>query len=360
MKSPVAVIHSNAIRYNLLQIRKIVVHSRIMAIIKANAYGHGLLEIAKILKDLADGFGVARISEAIMLRNNDITNPILLLAGFVNINELPIIIKNEIDVVIQDIKQIEILEKIKLQKLIKVWMKIDTGMHRLGFRPEEAEILYKRLIECKNIQKPINIISHFSMNDKPGLHDIAFQQLNCFNNFIKNKLGEKSIASSIGILLWQISHLDWVRPGIMIYGASPQEGKQGKDFGLLPAMTLKSYLIAIRKHKAGEPIGYGGIWISDHDTTIGIVAIGYGDGYPSNAPSGTPILINGRKVPIVGKVSMDMTSVNLGINSHDKVGDEAIIWGDLLPVEEIAKHTGISHYELLTKLTSRVLIKYQE
>lgn len=358
MKAATAVIHRRALRHNLQRVREIASHSRIIAVVKANAYGHGLLETAHTVKDLADSFGVARISEAIALRENGISNPILLLEGFFDLAELPIITRHAIDIVVQSIEQLETLEQIKLEKPIKVWMKLDTGMHRLGFRPEEAAISYARLMACQNIQKPINIMSHFSRADEPGLPAATNQQLTCFNAFIKDKPGEKSIAASAGILLWPASYFDWVRPGIMMYGASPQGGKQGKDFGLLPVMTLKSNLIAIRQHKAGEPVGYGGVWVSEQDTNLGVVAIGYGDGYPRNAPSGTPILINGRKVPIVGRVSMDMISVDLGVGTNDKVGDEAIMWGDLLPVEEVAAYTGVSDYELLTKLTSRVAMEY--
>ncbi|MFP3013818.1 MAG: alanine racemase [Arsenophonus sp. NC-QC1-MAG3] len=358
MKAATAVIHRYALRHNLQRVREIAANSRIIAVVKANAYGHGLLETAHTVKDLIDSFGVARISEAIALRKNNISNPILLLEGFFDLSELHIITRYAIDVVVQSIEQLEILEQIKLEKPIKVWMKLDTGMHRLGFRPEEAEMSYTRLMACHNIQKPINIMSHFSCADEPSLQLVTEQELACFNSFIKDKDSEKSIAASAGILLWQTSHFDWVRPGIMMYGVSGQKGKKGKDFGLLPVMTLKSNLIAIREHKAGESVGYGGIWISKQDTNLGVVAIGYGDGYPRNTPLNTPVLINGRKVPIVGRVSMDMISVDLGIKTNDKVGDEAIIWGDLLPVEEVAAYTGISDYELLTKLTSRVTMEY--
>ncbi|MFP3019709.1 MAG: alanine racemase [Arsenophonus sp.] len=358
MKGVTAVIYRHTLRHNLQRVREIATHSRIIAIVKANAYGHGLLETTNTVKDFADSFGVARISEAIALRENGISKPILLLEGFFDLDELVIINKYTIEVVVQCIEQVKILEQIKLDKQIKVWMKLDTGMHRLGFRPEEASIFYVRLMASQNVQKPINIISHFSHADEPGFSISTNQQLACFSTFVKDKPGEKSLAASAGILLWKGSHFGWVRPGIMMYGSSPYEAKQGKDFGLLPAMTLKSNLIAIRQHKAGEAVGYGGIWVSNHDTNLGVVSIGYGDGYPRNTPSGTPVLINGRKVPIVGRVSMDMISIDLGIENNNKVGDEVIIWGDLLPVEEVAKHIGITNYELLAKLTSRVVIEY--
>ncbi|MGP1939489.1 MAG: alanine racemase [Arsenophonus sp. ET-DL9-MAG3] len=358
MKAVTAIIHCQILRHNLQRVREIAPNSRIIAVVKANAYGHGLLKTAHIIKDLVDSFGVTRINEAIELRKNRIKKPILLLEGFFDLDTLTIITKHTINIVIQNIEQLEILEEIKLKKPIKVWMKVDTGMHRLGFRFEEAPKLYTRLMKCQNIQKPINIMSHFSCANKPWLPIATNQQLARFNAFIKDKPGEKSIAASAGILLWKTSHFSCVRPGIMIYGVSPCENKKGKDFGLLPAMTLKSNLIAIRQHKIGEPVGYGETWISKRDTNLGVVAIGYGDGYPGNAPSGTPVIINGRKVSIVGRISMDMMSVDLGIETNDKVGDEVIIWGDPLPIEEIATYTGVSNYELLSKLTSRVTMEY--
>ncbi|WP_348666228.1 alanine racemase [Arsenophonus symbiont of Ornithomya chloropus] len=364
MKLATAIIDRSALCYNIKKVREIVSDSRLIAIVKANAYGHGLLETAITIEKLIDCFGVARISEAIALREYGINKPILLLEGFFDQSELFIIIKNKIDVVIHTIEQLKSIEKLEIFKkneiknVVKVWMKLDTGMHRLGIRPEEGKMFYNRLIRCRHIKKPVNIISHFYQADHPEFPIATHQQLACFNAFVKDKPGEKSIAASSGILFWPESYFDWVRIGIIMYGSSPQQGKQGKDFGLLPVMTLKSNLIAIRKHNAGETVGYDGVWMSNHDTTLGVVAIGYGDGYPGNAPSGTPVLINGRKVPIVGKVSMDMILVDLGKNISDKVGDEVIIWGDLLPVEEVASYVHLSNYELLTKLTSRIKIEY--
>ncbi len=158
--------------------------------------------------------------------------------------------------------------------------------------------------------------------------------------------------------MWPQAHRDWVRPGIILYGVSPLEEQYADRFGLQPAMTLKSSLIAVREHKAGEPVGYGGTWVSERDTRLGVVAMGYGDGYPRSAPSGTPVWVNGREVPIVGRVSMDMISVDLGPGATDKVGDEAVFWGNQLPVERVAAFSGVSAYELITKLTQRVAMEY--
>lgn len=241
---------------------------------------------------------------------------------------------------------------------VTVWMKLDTGMHRLGVRPEEAEAFYQRLTHCKNVRQPVNIVSHFARADEPEC-GATEHQLDIFNAFCQGKPGQRSIAASGGILLWPQSHFDWARPGIILYGVSPLEHKPwGPDFGFQPVMSLTSSLIAVRDHKAGEPVGYGGTWVSERDTRLGVVAMGYGDGYPRAAPSGTPVLVNGREVPIVGRVAMDMICVDLGPNAQDNAGDPVVLWGEGLPVERIAEMTKVSAYELITRLTSRVAMKY--
>ncbi|MEQ2024310.1 alanine racemase [Xenorhabdus szentirmaii] len=356
MKSATAVIDRRALRHNLQQIRKQAPDSKVIAVVKANAYGHGLLEAAYTMEG-ADCFGVARIGEALALRSGGIVKPVLLLEGFFEAADLPVLVVNHIDTVVHCIEQLEALEQADLPHPIKVWMKLDTGMHRLGVRLDEAEAFYQRLKRCHNVEQPVNIISHFSRADEPEV-ETTQQQIDHFMAFVADKSGEKSIAASGGILLWPQAHLDWVRPGIMMYGASPIADKTAADFKLLPAMTLKSRLISVRKHKIGESVGYGGTWSSEQDTCIGVVAMGYGDGYPRSAPAGTPVFINGREVPIVGRVSMDMITVDLGPACQDKVGDEVTLWGSVLPVEKIAEHSGISAYELITKLTSRVEMEY--
>ncbi|EOD2821501.1 TPA: alanine racemase [Providencia stuartii] len=357
MKAATALINRRALRHNLQRVRELAPHSRLIAIVKANAYGHGLTEVSTTLEDLVDGFGVARLKEALALRERGITAPIVLLEGFFEHSDLPLLVEHQIDTVIHCVEQLAMLEATELANPIKVWMKLDTGMHRLGVLPQDAEAFYQRLQACKNVKYPINIISHFCQADEPELPTTA-NQIHCFKQFVANKAGEKSIAASAGILLWPDAHYDWVRPGIIMYGASPQEGTSAEHFGLQSVMTLKSTLIAVREHAAGQCVGYGATWCSQRDTRLGVVAIGYGDGYPRSAPSGTPVLVNGRKVPIVGRVSMDMITVDLGPNANDKVGDEVILWGKSLPVEEIAAQTGIINYELLTKLTSRVVMEY--
>lgn len=356
MKAATAVIDRRALRHNLQQVRRQAPQSRLIAVVKANAYGHGLLETAHTLQD-ADCYGVARIGEALKLRSGGIVKPILMLEGFFSAEDLPVLVANNIETAVHSIEQLEALEQATLARPVPVWMKLDTGMHRLGVRPEHAEPFYQRLSACRNVVQPVNIMSHFSRADEPS-SDATLKQMQCFEQFARGKPGQRSIAASGGTLLWPDAHNDWVRPGIILYGVSPMEDANGSQFDLQPAMTLKSNLIAVREHKAGESVGYGGTWVSEGDTRLGVVAMGYGDGYPRSAPSGTPVWLNGREVPIVGRVSMDMMSVDLGPNATDKVGDEVVLWGQELPVERIADCTGISAYELITKLTQRVAMEY--
>ncbi|HDG1699793.1 TPA: alanine racemase [Kluyvera ascorbata] len=357
MQAATVVINRRALRHNLQRLRELAPASKLVAVVKANAYGHGLLETARTLPD-ADAFGVARLEEALRLREGGITQPILLLEGFFNATDLPTIAAQRLHTAVHNIEQLEALETADISEPVTVWMKLDTGMHRLGVLPEDADAFYQRLSQCKNVRQPVNVVSHFARADEPEC-GATEKQLAIFTAFTDGKPGLRSIAASGGILLWPQSHFDWARPGIILYGVSPLEQKPwGPDFGMQPVMSLTSSLIAVREHKAGEPVGYGGTWVSERDTRLGVVAMGYGDGYPRAAPSGTPVLVNGREVPIVGRVAMDMVCVDLGPNAQDKTGDEVIMWGDGLPVERIAEITKVSAYELITRLTSRVAMKY--
>lgn len=356
MKSfPRAEISLRALKHNLLTLKKCAPNSKIMAVVKANAYGHGLLNVALGLDGLADGFGLARLEEALTLRCGGVRAKLLLLEGFFRAEDLPVLVQHHIDTVIHHISQLEMLETAKLDAPIRVWMKIDTGMHRLGFTPQEFQAIYQRLENCKNVARPINLISHFACADEPQ-NDYTRQQLAIFDGLVENLPGESALANSAAALFWPESQRDWIRPGIALYGVSPVMGDLGQNHGLIPAMELKSRLIAVRQHKAGQAVGYGGHWIADRDTILGVVAIGYGDGYPRNAPVGTPVWLNGRLVSIVGRVSMDMLTVDLGADAKDKVGDDVLLWGKALPIEEVAEHIGTIAYELMTKLTPRVAV----
>lgn len=359
MQAATVVINRRALRHNLQRLRELAPASRLVAIVKANAYGHGLLETARSLPQ-ADAFGVARLEEALCLREGGITQPILLLEGFFNAADLPMISRLELHTAVHSDEQLAALEQAQLDTPVTVWMKLDTGMHRLGVLPEQAEAFYQRLARCPNVRQPVNVVSHFARADEPEC-GATERQLDIFTTFTEGKPGLRSIAASGGILLWPQSHFDWVRPGIILYGVSPLEGgARAADAGFMPAMSLTSSLIAVREHHAGEPVGYGGTWTSTRDTRLGVVAMGYGDGYPRCAPSGTPVQVNGREVPIVGRVAMDMICVDLGPDAQERPGDEVLFWGPSLPVERIAEITKVSAYELITRLTPRVAMRYTD
>ncbi|MFC0309651.1 alanine racemase [Gallibacterium trehalosifermentans] len=355
MKAATAKISSLALKHNIQKIKSLAPKSKIIAVVKANAYGHGVEFVSQTVQDNVDCFGVARLGEALRLRSNGITKPILLLEGFFSASDLPILAVNNLETVVHCAEQLNALLQADLPNPISVWIKIDTGMHRLGIQLEEVDVYYQALSQSANVNH-IRFISHFSRADELT-SGYTEKQLERFLSACQGKSGERSIAASGGILFWEESHLEWIRPGIIMYGISVNN-TPSREYDLIPVMTLTSSLIAVRKHKKGEPVGYGGRWISDKETKIGVVAIGYGDGYPRDVPTGTPVYVNGRRVPIVGKVSMDMLTVDLGMDAEDKVGDEVILWGKELPIEEIAEIVGVISYELVTKLTPRVLVEY--
>lgn len=365
---PRAEISRHALQSNLAQLRLIAPNSKIMAVVKANGYGHGLLNVAESVGILnfiksegkydggADGFGLARLEEALQLRAGGVEGKLLLLEGFFRQSDLPLLVTHHIDTVVHHESQLQMLETIKLEKPVTVWIKIDTGMHRIGFSLDQFEQVYQRLMHCPQVAKPIHLMTHFACADEPD-NSMTQAQINAFEQVIDGLGGDRTLANSAGTLFWPTSQADWIRPGIALYGISPVVGDRGVNHRLIPAMELVSNLIAVREHKAGDSVGYGAFWTAKQDTRLGVVAIGYGDGYPRNAPEGTPVWINGRRVPIVGRVSMDMLTVDLGANASDKVGDSVQLWGKALAVEEVAEHIGTIAYELVTKLTPRVVVE---
>lgn len=361
-------VNLTALRHNMGVIKKFSPKSQIMAIVKANAYSHGKEKVALLLDDQVDYYGVARLEEGIALRKIGIQSPIVLLEGFFLHDDIQLLQQYDLQTVVHCPEQIAKITQLPSTVKLTVWFKLDTGMHRLGFREETARHYFYQIANCPSVNKPINIISHFCCADDLR-SDKTIHQLAKFDQFIHHiddyrLIGKQSIAASGGILTWPQSHRDVIRPGIALYGVSPfdygEPGKAtGKELGLKPVMTLKSEIIVIREHKQGESIGYGLTWTSPHDTKLGVVAMGYGDGYPRNILPNTPVWINGRLVPIVGRVAMDMILIDLGNNAKEHAGDEVIFWGnDDLPVEKIASYSGISAYELLTRLTERAKLRY--
>jgi alanine racemase len=358
---PRAEISRKALQANLARIRELAPQSKIMAVVKANGYGHGLLNVANSVATYdqgADGFGLARLEEALELRSGGVNARLLLLEGFFRVTDLPLLVQHHIDTVVHHESQVEMLEQAELTTPVTVWMKIDTGMHRLGFSLAQFDAIYQRLLACHNIAKPIHLMTHFACSDEPD-NSFTQAQIDAFESVTASLDGDRSLANSGGMLFWPQSQRDWIRAGIALYGVSPMVGDKGGNHGLVPAMELKSQLISVKDHQAGDSVGYGAFWRASKDTRIGVVAIGYGDGYPRHAPEGTPVWLNGRRVPIVGRVSMDMLTVDLGLDSQDKVGDEVLLWGSALAVEEVADHIGTIAYELVTKLTPRVAVALQ-
>ncbi len=341
-----------ALRHNLQRVRETVPQSRILAAVKANGYGHGLERVARTL-DAADGFGVARLSEAVALRKAGETRPIVLLEGVFDAEELGTAIHYGFELVLHQAYQIALLEQAKLSSPLAVWLKLDTGMHRLGFPPEQAREQFQRLtIPGQGIEFR-GFMTHLA-NADDRRDPTTTEQLKRFNLATEGMAGAHSVANSAGILGWPDSHSDWVRPGIMLYGVSPFLGGTGADENLRPVMTLKSQIIAINQLQKGDAVGYGGTWRCSEEMPVGVVAIGYGDGYPRHAPSGTPVLVNDTRVQLVGRVSMDMITVDLRGCPDVAVGDEVTLWGEGLAVEEIAAASGTIAYELLCGVTQRV------
>ncbi len=353
-----AVINLKAISDNYNLLKKKCGNKSVVAVIKGDAYGHNAVKTARTLTQ-ADMFAVSRIEEALELRNEGIKQPILLLEGCFCIADLETAAHEGFHTAIHCQEQLDDLKQAKITQPVTVWLKVDTGMHRLGIHPDEIEYYARQIEATKKLAGPVGFMSHFSCADNISSAKTQ-HQIELFLSKTSGFSGPKTIANSAGILYWTDSHLDYMRAGISLYGISPNENETGKQHGLKSVMALNSKLIAVRKHQANLPVGYGESWKSNRDTYIGVVAMGYGDGYPRNAPEGTPVYINGRNVPISGRVSMDMVTVDLGPDACDSVGDIVEFWGDNLPIENVAKHIGTIPYELVIKLTKRVHKTYVE
>ena len=340
------IVDTSALQFNLALVRRHVPKSKIMAIVKADGYGHGVNRVGKALAD-ADAFGVASIEEAITLREGGSKNPIVLLEGPFERRELELIKLNRLQAVVHNHDQLTMLLEEKCD--IPVWIKLDSGMHRLGFQVDELESILTKLNAHRS---QILCMTHLAnAHDKDD--ENTLKQTEIFLAATKNFDGEKSIANSAGILGWSVTQSDWARPGIMLYGVSPFKDKFGAELGLKAAMTVKSAIISIRKIKAGESVGYGRGFVSSQEMTVGVVAFGYGDGYPRAAGTGTPILVNGKRTRVIGEASMDMLTVDLTTIPKASIGDEVTLWGPQLPVEVVAESANTIPYELLCRVRMR-------
>jgi alanine racemase len=343
---------AGALRHNLQQVRRHAPQARIMAVVKANGYGHGLAWVAQTLGESADAFGVSSIEEGVQLRLAGVTRPVCLLEGFFTADELPLLSKQRLEPVVHHEAQLKTLATAPASMPLTVWIKVDTGMHRLGFAPAAVPDVLKQLRNSPAVAG-VRLMSHFARAEFPD-DTVTRSQIESFLSLSRGLGLETSLANSAGILAWPASHLDWVRPGIMLYGASPLVDRDAATLDLKPVMMLESALIAVQPRKKGDAIGYGGDWRCPEDMPVGVVAVGYGDGYPRHAPPGTPVLVNGRRVPTVGRVSMDMITLDLRSQPRAKIGDPVVLWGRGLPVEQVAESAGTLSYELLCHVTERI------
>ncbi len=360
-----ALIRLGAIRHNFQLLKERAKGARMMAVVKANAYGHGLLPVARCL-DEADCLAVARLTEAEILRADGIKTPIAMLGGVLAEEDLAKALQLDLQLGVHTAEQVEWLERYG-QANVTAWLKIDTGMNRLGFRPHEAPEMIARLQQSAAVSE-LNLMTHFASADDVEDPETA-SQIERFTRIIDGFEGDISIANSAAILAWQ-GELEvfakqrsdgklWVRPGLALYGISPFPDKCGADLGLKPAMRFESQLVAVKPLSKGEAVGYGGTWHAAHDTVLGIVAAGYGDGYTRFIPTGSPVIVNGRHVRIAGVVSMDLTAVDLGPNATDRPGDPVLLWGDELPVEEVAIHAGTIPYQLICGVSNRESCEFE-
>lgn len=299
---------------------------------------------------------VACIEEALTLREAGVDRPIFLLEGVFEAAELPLCARHRFEIAIHHSEQVLMLERARLECPLRVWLKIDTGMHRLGLPPATVPAIAQRLRDCAAVAPDLGFMSHLARADERDC-DYTLQQLDAFQAATAGLSGQRSLANSAGILGWPQTHFDWVRPGIMLYGASPFMNSLAFDEGLRPVMTLSTRLIAIHRLRHGDPVGYGGTWLCPEDMDIGVAAVGYGDGYPRHAPSGTPVLVNGREAALIGRVSMDMITLDLRQHPAARIGDPVVLWGEGLPVERIAQAAGTISYTLLCGITQRVRVE---
>jgi len=347
-----ATIDAGALRHNLGRVREIAPRSRVMAVIKADAYGHGLVATARALSG-ADGFAVARIEEGIALRAAGFGHRILLLEGVQDSQQLAAASKHRFDLMVHCFEQVEMLESRSSPRALDLWIKLDTGMNRLGFDPEEFPSAMERLAKAPGVAAEPTLVTHLACADDRG-NPKTREQLELFDTATRGRPGRRSIANSAGILSWPQSHADWVRPGLMLYGLSPLADGCGGDLGLQPVMGLQSTVIATRRVHPGQTVGYGGTWRAARETRVAVVACGYADGYPRELQAPPMVRIGGQDAPVIGQVSMDMLCADVTELPPIAIGDPVVLWGGTLAVEELARRSGTIPYTIVCGVTQRV------
>ena len=346
----VARLDLQALRQNLQVVQAAAPHSRVWSVVKANAYGHGLDRVWSSLST-TDGFAMLNIEEAILLRERGWKGPILMLEGFFHADELALFDQYRLTTSLHSNWQVKVLANAKLNAPIDVYLKINSGMNRLGFAPDRVQTVWQQLRGLKNVGQ-LTLMAHFADAEQPeGIAgpmariEQAAEGLDC----------PRSLANSAATLWHQEAHYDWVRPGIVLYGASPSgEWRDVATSGLKPVMTLNSEIIGIQNLKAGDTVGYGSLYKASGEQRIGIVACGYADGYPRQAPTGTPVMVEGVRTQTVGRVSMDMLAVDLTPCPQAGIGSSVELWGDNIKIDDVAAPSGTVGYELMCALAPRV------
>ena len=352
-----ATVDLSALRHNLQRVREYAPASRVMGALKADAYGHGMVAVARALDDGLDAYAVACLEEAEAIRAAGCRTPCVLLEGPLHPQEIETIAARGEPVVLHADWQLQALRTLRCATPLPVWIKLDTGMNRLGFRPDQA----RRLAQAVSANPALKLLGWMTHLANADAADSAGTQAQLTRFFAATDglPGARTIANSAGLMAYPQARVDWVRPGIMLYGASPLEGHTASQDGLLPTMRVESRLIAMRDVPAGEAVGYGSEWVCAEPTRVGVIAMGYGDGYPRHARSGTPVQVRGQTVALIGRVSMDMITVDLRSCPQAQVGDTAVLWGGGLPVESVAEHAGTIAYDLFCGLTNRVYYHYE-
>ena len=347
MRPARALIDLEALRHNYRLAREIS-GARALAVVKADAYGHGATRCAAALEDEADGFAVACIEEALELRYAGIRKPILLLEGFFEESELGLIDQHQLWCVVHATWQVEAIERARPARPLQVWLKLDSGMHRVGLHPAEYRDAHARLLASGKVEK-IVLMSHFARADELDCPR-SEEQVALFEQARAGLQAEVSLRNSPAILGWPGIASDWVRPGIMLYGATPFEQGQAEAARLRPVMTLESKIISVRELPAGEPVGYGARFVAERPTRVGVVAMGYADGYPRHAATGTPIMVDGQMTRLIGRVSMDMLTVDLTDLPGAGLGSRVELWGRNVSASAVAYGCGSIPYQLFCNL----------
>jgi alanine racemase len=347
-----------AIRHNYRHAKAQAPQARALAVVKADAYGHGAIAVARALAAEADAFAVACTEEALELRDAGIRKPIVLLEGLFHPDELDSLERADLTPVAHSAEQVDWLCRARPSRPLRVWLKMDTGMHRLGLAPTGFAAAHARLAACPHVSE-IVLMTHLARADEPD-HPATAAQLGCFRTHAGHLPGPRSIANSAAVLVAPDAHGDWLRPGIMLYGATPFGEAHPSARALRPTMLFESQLISVRQLDPGETIGYGGRFVCERPTRVGVVAAGYADGYPRHAADGTPVAVNGRLTRIIGRVSMDMLTVDLSDQPAARPGDPVQLWGDQVAANAVAAASGTIAYQLFTGRSQRVPLSYED